>query len=90
MLFANVQILGTGVSIRRLHNLVFCFSSKSTVRVIQSCGRVLRLHGDKKCARLYDVHFNYKYSSRHFKERLQLYRQYYGKPKPDEVVSFQI
>ena len=90
VLFANVQILGTGVSIRRLHNLVFCFSSKSTVRIIQSCGRVLRLYGDKDSANLYDVHFNYKYSSRHFKERLQLYKRHYGKVKPDETLNFQI
>lgn len=90
VLFANVQILGTGVSIRRLHNLVFCFSSKSTTRIIQSCGRVLRLHGGKDVANLYDVHFNYKYSSRHYKERLRLYKEFYRKNGPDETVSLQI
>ena len=34
VLFSNVQIMSTGVSIKRLHNVVFCFSSKSTTRVI--------------------------------------------------------
>jgi len=90
VLFANVQILGTGVSIRRLHNLVFCFSSKSTVRIIQSCGRVLRLYGGKDEARLYDVHFNYKYSARHYRERLRLYKEYYRKDRPDEIVRLEV
>ena len=90
VLFANVQILSTGVSIKRLHNLVFCFSSKSTVRIIQSCGRALRLHGDKEYANLYDVHFNYKYSSRHYKERLKLYKEYYNKSKPDDIIRMTV
>ena len=88
VLFANVQILSTGTNIKRLHNLVFCFSSKSTVRIIQSCGRALRLYSDKTYANLYDVHFNYKYSDRHYRERLRLYREYYKKSKPDAVIKF--
>lgn len=90
ILFANVQIMSTGVSVRRLHNLVFCFSSKSTVRIIQSCGRALRLHDGKDCACLYDVHFNYKYSRRHYLERLKLYREHYRKGRPDETVSITV
>lgn len=90
VLFANVQIMSTGISVKRLHNLVFCFSSKSTVRIIQSCGRALRLYGDKEYANLYDVHFNYKYSSRHYKERLRLYKEYYKKSKPDDVVRLTV
>ena len=90
VLFANVQIMSTGVSVKRLHNLVFCFSSKSTVRIIQSCGRVLRLYGDKQYASLYDVHFNYKYSSRHWRERLALYKEYYKKSRPDEVIRLTV
>lgn len=91
VLFANVQIMSTGVSVKRLHNLVFCFSSKSTVRIIQSCGRALRLYSGKDSANLYDVHFScYKYSDRHWKERLKLYREYYKKQKPDETVRMTI
>jgi len=90
VLFANVQICGTGVSIKRLHNIVFCFSSKSTVRVIQSVGRVLRLYADKNEANLVDVSFNYKYSQRHYRERLQLYKENYRKSRPDEVVTAEI
>ena len=87
VLFSNVQIMGTGVSIKRLHNVVFCFSSKSTTRVIQSIGRVLRLYKGKDEANLVDCVFNTKYSRRHYKERLRLYREFYGKKQPDEIVN---
>ena len=90
VLFANVQIMSTGVNIKRLHNLVFCFSSKSTVRVIQSIGRALRLYGDKDKARLVDCVFNFKYSKRHYDERLRLYRKFYNKNGPDRVVDVKI
>lgn len=86
VLFSNVQIMSTGVSIKRLHNVVFCFSSKSTTRVIQSIGRVLRLYRGKDEANLVDCVFNTKYSQRHYRERLRLYREFYGKKQPDEVV----
>ena len=78
-MFSNVQIMSTGVSIKRLHNVVFCFSSKSTTRVIQSIGRVLRLYKGKDEANLIDCVFNTKYSRRHYKERLRLYKEFYGK-----------
>lgn len=86
VLFSNVQIMSTGVSIKRLHNVVFCFSSKSTTRVIQSIGRVLRLYKGKDEANLIDCVFNTKYSRRHYKERLRLYKEFYGKKQPDEVI----
>lgn len=90
VLFANVQIMSTGINVKRLHNLVFCFGSKSLVRVIQSCGRILRLYDGKDCATLVDTVFNFKYSKRHYQERLKLYRQFYGKDGPDEVVKITI
>lgn len=90
ILFANVQIMSTGVNIKRLHNIAFCFSSKSTTRIIQSIGRSLRLYGDKEKARLIDCCFNFKYSQRHYKERLQLYKKFYNKLKPDNIIKIKI
>jgi len=90
VLFSNVQIMSTGVSIKRLHNVVFCFSSKSTTRVIQSIGRVLRLYDGKDQANLIDCVFNTKYSQRHYKERLRLYKEFYGKKQPDEIVRIDL
>lgn len=83
VLFANVQIMSTGVNIKRLHNVVFCFGSKSTVRTIQSIGRILRLYNGKDYANLIDVVFSTKYSERHYSERLSLYKEFYNKSRPD-------
>ncbi len=57
----SVVILGTygcvstGISVRKLRNIVFCHPSKSIVRVLQSIGRVLRLHKSKDYANIYDL-----------------------------------
>ena len=86
-LFANVQIMSTGINIKQLNAIAFCFNSKSTTRVIQSIGRTLRLHEDKKYAELIDCVFNSKYSMKHYKERLKLYKAFYNKAKPDEIIK---
>ena len=90
ILFANVQIMGTGVSINNIDNLVFMFSSKSAPRVIQSIGRVLRKHKDKEIANVLDINFNFKYSQKHFSERKSMYRQVYHKTNPDEIKTIRI
>ena len=64
-------------------------STKSFSRVLQSIGRTLRLHKDKDKANLYDISFNFKYSQRHLRERLEIYRSMYGK-KPDVIKEFEI
>lgn len=89
-LFANVQIMSTGINIKQLNAIVFCFNSKSTTRVIQSIGRILRLHEQKEYAELIDCVFNTKYSLKHYKERLKLYKQFYNKSKPDTIVKLTI
>ncbi|CAL9976861.1 DNA helicase [Vibrio phage K469] len=60
ILLASYGCLSTGVSIKNLHNLVFCHPSKSIVRVLQSLGRLLRMHKSKKCAMIYDFVDNLK------------------------------
>ena len=89
ILLAQSATFATGINIKRLQNLVFLTSSKSFSRVIQSIGRTLRLHKSKSEAHLIDVSWNMKYSQRHLKERLKIYREMYGK-KPDEVLKFTI
>ena len=78
VIFAQAATMSTGTNIRRLDNLVMMFRSKSTVRVIQSIGRVLRLHENKQKATVIDIKFNMKYSQKHFTERIQLYRRFYN------------
>ena len=90
LLLAQSSIMSTGVNIKRLTNLIFLTGSKSFSRVIQSIGRTLRLHDSKTEAHAIDVSWNFKYSQRHYKERLKLYKEMYHKSKPDEQLTFTI
>ncbi len=90
ILFAEVVVMGTGINIKNLPNIVFMFSGKSLSRVIQSIGRSLRTHKDKEEALLIDTHFNFKYSTKHYKERMKLYKSFYGKKEPDETVNVEV
>ncbi len=89
VLFAEFATFSTGVNVKRLTNLVFVSSSKSFPRILQSVGRTLRLHSSKSEARIIDINFNFKYSRRHLRERLDIYRSAYNK-KPDVVIDLKI
>ena len=52
---ASYGTFSTGISIKNLHNVVFAESMKSSVKVLQSVGRLLRLHENKEYATLFDV-----------------------------------
>ena len=81
IIVASYGTFSTGINIKRLHNIVFAFSSKSRIRNLQSIGRVLRRGKGKTIATLYDIvdditrgewkNFTYK----HFEERLKIYQQ---------------
>jgi len=79
IIVASYGTFSTGVSIRRLHNIIFASPSKSRIRVLQSIGRQLRKSKYKECAKLYDVaddlhwktHNNYTLN--HFMERVKIY-----------------
>lgn len=55
IVYATSNIMSTGVSIKNLHNMVFLGSTKSKIRVLQSIGRLMRLHESKDEAYLYDI-----------------------------------
>lgn len=84
VLIASYGTLSTGVSINAIFNVIFADSFKSEQIIIQSIGRALRLHDDKKKAMIFDLVdvFSSKEMSnilfRHFKEREKFYikRQY--------------
>ena len=90
ILFAQSQTFSTGINIKRLTHVVFMFQSKSFSRIVQSIGRALRLHFSKTEAHVVDVRFNFKYSKKHYDERLKYYKEVYGKKQPDEIVSLEI
>ena len=85
-----VNISDFSSAVKNLENVVFMFNTKSASKVIQSIGRSLRLHEDKESAVLYDIVFNTKYSRKHFRERMKLYKEFYNKDRPDEVVKISI
>lgn len=83
IIFGTSSIMSTGISIKKLNSLVFLSSSKSPIRVVQSVGRVIRLHPEIKHVNVYDLiddcrvwnknipKNNYSYT--HFEERLAIY-----------------
>ena len=90
IMIAQSSIMSTGVNIRQLSNLCFTGGGKSLTKSIQSIGRMLRLHESKTHATLLDCVFNFKYSRRHFSERMKLYREFYHKQKPDKIQKIKI
>jgi superfamily II DNA or RNA helicase len=79
LLVAQTQTFSTGINIKNIHNIVFAFSSKSFVKIIQSIGRGLRTLENKQFLRLIDISSNLKYSLSHSKIRNELYYDNYGK-----------
>ena len=77
---ASYGTFSTGISIKRLHNIVFASPSKSRVRVLQSIGRQLRVSEHKQFAKLYDIGDDLSWKTkknhtlRHFSERIKIYR----------------
>ena len=79
IIVASYGVFSTGISIKRLHNIIFASPSKSRIRNLQSIGRVLRKGKDKDKATLYDIADDTTYNSKknytlnHFIERIKIY-----------------
>ena len=80
IIIASYGTFSTGVSIRKLHNIIFASPSKSRIRVLQSIGRQLRKSDKKEVAKLYDLGDDLSWKSyknhtlRHFTERIKIYK----------------
>ena len=80
IIVASYGTFSTGISIRKLHNIVFASPSKSRIRILQSIGRQLRKSEHKDTAKLYDIaddlHWkSYKnHTLRHFEDRIKIYQ----------------
>jgi len=55
IIIGSLGVLSTGISIKRLHNLVFAHPSKSRVKVLQSVGRLLRLSKFGNLVHMFDM-----------------------------------
>lgn len=81
IIVATYATMSTGVSIPNIRNVIFGCPSKSSILVLQSIGRGLRLHKDKDAMTLYDIvdDLRYKksenYSYQHALERFTIYRR---------------
>lgn len=81
IIVATFQTMSTGVNIPNLRHVIFGCPSKSSITVLQSIGRGLRLHKDKEKMVLWDIidDLRYKkaenYSYLHGLERLTIYRK---------------
>jgi len=79
IIVASYGTFSTGISIRRLHNIIFASPSKSRIRVLQSIGRQLRKSKYKDKAKLYDIGDDLTWKSwsnhtlKHFIERMKIY-----------------
>lgn len=81
IVIATYQIYNKGVNIKNLQKCVFTSSTKSTIRVLQSIGRTLRLDGKKNQAFVYDIADDLRTSSKsqpnhtlkHFIKRKKIY-----------------
>ena len=91
IIIASYGTFSTGINIRNIHNIVFASPSKSKIRVLQSLGRGLRQSGYDKKLRLFDISDDLSTSDRinftlrHFKERLNIYKEQNFKFKIDRI-----
>lgn len=68
------KIFSTGINIKNLHYIVFAGGGKAKVKIIQSIGRGLRLHKDKKGVIIIDIADMLHYCQKHYEKRLKLYK----------------
>jgi superfamily II DNA or RNA helicase len=80
LLVCSYGTFSTGINIPSIRNIIFAGTSKSSIRVLQSIGRGLRLFGDKILT-LIDLVDDIKYLKSknyaldHFEERLKIYQK---------------
>jgi superfamily II DNA or RNA helicase len=78
IIVASYGTFSTGINIKNLHNLIFAESVLSSVKVIQSIGRLLRKYFNKN-AKLYDITDDLSWKSKrnyclkHFLQRMRYY-----------------
>lgn len=90
IIIASYGVFSTGISVKNLHHVIFAAGTKSKVIVLQTIGRVLRKHGSKTIATVWDLvddmsytvekenvktRKNVNYSLKHGIERIERYGQ---------------
>jgi len=81
------KIFSTGISINNLHYIVFAGGGKAKIKILQSIGRGLRKHKDKKKVMIIDIADQLYYGIKHMNKRLSIYKEEnlnYGTKKIEE------
>jgi superfamily II DNA or RNA helicase len=73
VLVATYGVFSTGISIKRLHSIIFASAGKSKIKTMQSVGRGMRMHHEKTHLILYDIGDALPFSEKHLKARIQMY-----------------
>jgi superfamily II DNA or RNA helicase len=75
VIIATVGVYSTGISIKRLHAIIFAAAGKSKIQTLQSVGRGLRLdkRNDKTQLYLYDFADDLKYTNDGLAARMEYY-----------------
>jgi superfamily II DNA or RNA helicase len=68
------KIFSTGISINNLHYIVFAGGGKAKIKILQSIGRGLRKHKDKKKVVIVDIADQLYYGKKHMNKRLSIYK----------------
>lgn len=79
IIVASYGTASTGISIKKLKNLVFAYPIKAKIKVLQSIGRMLRLHESKDLAKIIDIGDNLSlnnqtnHTMKHMRKRVEYY-----------------
>ena len=75
LLLCSVGVFSVGVNVTQLHTIIFASTGKAKIRLLQSVGRGLRKHPNKKRLLLFDIADSTKYSKKHLEKRLEYYTE---------------
>ena len=70
------SILDEGIDLPDREVIVLAGGGKSSIKVLQRVGRVLRTHPSKKIATIVDFKDSAKYLSKHYKRRMEIYEEH--------------
>lgn len=77
ILIGNCKCIGTGLTVKRVNAIILCIIGSSSTKTIQAIGRGMQRKVDKSTIFVFDILHNYKYSTKHYKERTLNYQKYY-------------
>lgn len=89
IIVGNISVIGTGISINKLHSMILAHPTKSRIRTIQAIGRLLRKHETKDKAIVYDLadDLSWKKHKNYGLNHYQLRVKYYNQEKLDYTVK---